>query len=49
MTFTYEEVFWAATRVLAWMVGALLLCGVVIVMATALTVAVKQRTGTRRW
>ncbi|MFJ4865366.1 hypothetical protein [Streptomyces sp. NPDC088748] len=49
MTFTHEEVLWAATRVLAWVVGALLLCAIVIVIAVALTVAVKRRTGSRRW
>ncbi|MET9602250.1 MULTISPECIES: hypothetical protein [unclassified Streptomyces] len=48
MTFTHEEVFWAATRVLAWVVGAVLLCAIVIVIAVALTVAVKRRTGSRR-
>ncbi|WP_159062001.1 hypothetical protein [Streptomyces sp. WM6368] len=48
MTFTHEEVFWAATRVVAWVVGALLVCAIVIVVAVALTVAVKRRTGSRR-
>ncbi|MFD5415577.1 hypothetical protein [Streptomyces nojiriensis] len=43
MTFTYEEVAWAAALMLACVIGALLLCGITIVITVALTATVKER------
>ncbi|MGW8777622.1 hypothetical protein ACWGNM_06065 [Streptomyces sp. NPDC055796] len=41
MTFTDEDLVWAAARMLAWLFGALVLCGIAIVVTVAITVTVK--------
>ncbi|MFG2487921.1 hypothetical protein ACGFSI_34895 [Streptomyces virginiae] len=48
MTFTDGELLWATTRMLACLAGTLLLCPIVITVAVALTVTVKERTKSRR-
>ncbi|WP_328965342.1 hypothetical protein [Streptomyces virginiae] len=48
MTFTNGELLRAATRMLAYLAGTLLLCAIVITVAVALTVTVKERTTSRR-
>ncbi|MGW2995465.1 hypothetical protein ACWDA9_28200 [Streptomyces sp. NPDC001193] len=48
MTFTYEESAWAAARLLAYLLGALLLFGIAIVIAVALGVTVKEHVKSRR-
>ncbi|MFE5766999.1 hypothetical protein ACFQ7O_01330 [Streptomyces sp. NPDC056485] len=48
MTFTYEESAWAAVRLLAYLLGALLLFGVAIIIAVALGVTVKEHMKARR-
>lgn len=47
VTFTHGELLGAATRMLAYLVGTLLLCGIVITIAVALTVTVKERITSR--
>ncbi|MFF4444254.1 hypothetical protein [Streptomyces sp. NPDC001502] len=48
MTLTYEELAWAAAFMLAWVIGALLLCGITIIVIVALTATVKEHTKTSR-
>ncbi|WP_331742709.1 hypothetical protein [Streptomyces sp. NBC_01006] len=42
MTFTEEDLVWAAARMLACLFGALLLCGIVIIITVAVAVTVKE-------
>ncbi|WP_158071254.1 hypothetical protein [Streptomyces sp. CB00455] len=48
MTFTHGELLWAATRMLAYLAGTLLLCAIVIIIAVALMVTVKEHVKSRR-
>ncbi|MFF3652634.1 hypothetical protein ACFYXV_28830 [Streptomyces sp. NPDC002181] len=48
MTFTYAESAWAAARLLACLLGGLLLFGVAIVITVALGVTVKEHMKARR-
>ncbi|MET9609857.1 hypothetical protein ABZZ17_33130 [Streptomyces sp. NPDC006512] len=45
---TKEELVWSAVRMFAYGIGAMLLCGVLIIITVAFTVAVKERPRTPR-
>ncbi len=48
MTITKEELVWSAVRMSAYVIGAILLCGVLIIIAVAFAVALKKRPRTPR-
>ncbi|MFI5669832.1 hypothetical protein [Streptomyces sp. NPDC051704] len=48
MTFTYEESAWAAARLLACLLGALLLFGIAVIIAVSLGVTIKEHMRSRR-
>uniref|UniRef100_UPI002F90B3A2 hypothetical protein n=1 Tax=Streptomyces sp. NBC_01001 TaxID=2903713 RepID=UPI002F90B3A2 len=48
MTFTYEELAWSAARMLAYLIGGLLLCGIAVIITVALAVTIKEHTKTPR-
>ncbi|WP_159046120.1 hypothetical protein [Streptomyces sp. WM6372] len=43
MTFTEEDLIWAATRTLGCLLGALLLCGIIITLTVAIAITIKKR------